>query len=359
MHIAQHRCVVIGTMVIALAALRSGGAAQQTALPCSELAQILGGSPATSGNVCKVNLPRVDLQVTLLGATLPPGAGLTSWAAFLPAADGALVMGDLALTTTELSSVLRGLRDGGFNVTAVHRHMLDETPPMSFAHYMGHGDARDLAHKLRLALGAPTPPSPFPGSIGERGVVSGVPCGAIQKLLGAGDSGTDAGAGFCKITLPRSDLAVTLNGTALPPAMGVASWFAFQEVPDRSAVVLTGDMALTEAQVSNALGAMVQAGVDVVALHNHMTGEQPRIVFFHFQARGNAATLAQAVHDALQASRQERPPGKAPAARLLQLRRSGNPDSRMRNRFQALPLRTSSRASCTKGNVLTSIRAPL
>jgi Domain of Unknown Function (DUF1259) len=292
--------VRLASPLLALASLPA--AAQQLPPPaCDELAALLLGSAAPAGAVCKVNLPRTDLTVSLLGAALPPGAGLTSWAAFLPEGDSSIVMGDLALTAAELPVVMQGLSLAGFSVTAVHRHMSGETPEMSFMHYMGRGDARRLAQSLRSAL--PSMRAPLvrsaESSIGSPGGVTGIPCARIGQEFGTGS--LDSGSGFCKVTVPRNDLDITIGSLSIPASMGVASWFAFREVPDRTAVVLTGDLALEQDRVQAALDTVLAGGIDVVSLHNHMAGENPRIVFFHFQARGNALILAETMHHALDA----------------------------------------------------------
>jgi Domain of Unknown Function (DUF1259) len=284
-------------------ALAFAPATAQTLPPpaCDELAALMLGTAAPAGTVCKVNLPRTDLNVSLLGAALPPGAGLTSWAAFLPAGDSSIVMGDLALTATELAAVMRGLVAAGFTVTAVHRHMLGETPEMSFMHYAGRGEARALAQSLRSTLASTRPPAVLTGEsmVGTPNMVTGIPCSRIGQEFATGS--LDSGPGFCKVTVPRNDLEITVGSLRIPASMGVASWFAFREVPDRTAVILTGDLALEEGRVTAALDSVLAGRVDVVSMHNHMAGETPRIVFFHFQARGNALILAETMRHALEA----------------------------------------------------------
>lgn len=280
---------------------RPASAQESPRATCQELGVLMLGQSSTSGAVCKVNLPRTDLSVSLLGATLPPGAGLTSWAAFLPVGDSSLVMGDLALTGNELPAVMQGLVAAGFNITAVHRHMLGETPEMSFMHYAARGDSRALAKALRSVLPVTRQPAIRSGDamIGTAGVVIGIPCGRIAQEFPGASLGS--GPGFCKVTIPRADLAVSIGGLRVPAAMGIASWVAFREVPDQAVTVITGDLALQEERVPAALAAVLEAGIDVVSMHNHMAGESPRIVFFHFQARGNPLILAQALHTALSA----------------------------------------------------------
>lgn len=293
---------------------REAVAAPTPATICDQLADVLGSGGATSGEVCRVAFPRTDLTVSLKGATLPPAMGLTSWAAFGPAGGrGSIVMGDLALTSEELPQVMAGLRENGLRVTAVHRHMLGEVPTMSFMHYLGVGPADRLARALRTALErAPTArgparegaseSAPAAARTGEAGVVAGIRCAELARTLGVPRDAADTGPGYCKVSRPRSDLDVTVEGIAVPASMGVGSWFAFRETASGDRAVVTGDMALTQQQVNPAIRALRRAGITVVALHNHMLHDEPRAMFFHFQARGAPAELAESLRSGLEAA---------------------------------------------------------
>jgi hypothetical protein len=280
---------------------------------CGELASTLGSPGTTAGDVCKVTFPRADLEVALRGATLPPGMGMTSWAAFGPAGErGAIVMGDLALTSDELPAVMAGLREHGIRVTAVHRHMLGESPTMSYMHYLGVGPADSLAAALDAALrrapsargadreGVSGPPAA--ATTGEAGRVAGTSCESLARTLGTDPAAIAAGPGYCKVSRPRTDLDVTVEGIPVPASMGVGSWFAFRETAGGDAAVVTGDMALTQEQVNPAIRALREESVEVVALHNHMLHDEPRVMFFHFQARGAPAELAGGLRAGLEAA---------------------------------------------------------
>ncbi len=297
-------CAPAGTLS---APVGASPAAAQEALPCDQLGSIIGGQAQRNDGVCRVNLPRGDLDVSLLGARLPTGMGLTSWAAFHTAEPGvAMVMGDLALTPTELPQVMSGLRENGLEVAAVHRHMLGETPSVVFMHYMGMGEPVELARKLNASLErAPSakgraPAASAPGP--QEGMVAGTPCSRIEQILGARAGSADIGAGFCKVTLPRPEGEVSVMGAPVPPSLGIASWFAFKQTEDGREAVIAGDMALREEQVNPAIAALRENGIDVVVLHNHMMGEEPRILFFHFQARGNPVRLAEGLRAGIDAA---------------------------------------------------------
>lgn len=293
-------------VVVCLAAAPSCAVqAQQGGSPCDSLGAILTGRASMVDGVCRVNLPRGDLEVTLLGATLPTGMGLTSWAAFVERPDGgSIVMGDLVLTPDELPAVMSGLRANDLDATAVHRHMLGEVPDIVFMHYMGTGQSADLAQRLRAALDhAPSSLGATPRrASGTAGVVAGVTCAALEEVLGVNAGSADSGPGFCKVSVPRPEREVTMDGVRLPPGpAGIASWYAFRQTDDGSAAVIAGDMALRETQVNAAIGALREHDIDIVVLHNHMMGEEPRIAFFHFQARGEPLSLARALKAAMDA----------------------------------------------------------
>lgn len=308
-----------GVSVVAMVGIRTlPAAASATPEPspgdrCDELAGILGGASTVTGEVCRIAFPRSDLEVRLLGATLPPSMGLTSWAAFSPAGErGSIVMGDLALTSAELPRIMTGLRENGILVTAVHRHMLGESPPMSFMHYLGVGADVELARGLRAAMdraptsrGAANPNSPEPPGAtrtGREGIVAGAACDSIARVLDTDPTTAARGPGYCKVSRPRSGLDVQVHGIPVSAASGIGSWFAFRETDSGTAAVVTGDMALTEEQVNPAIRVLRASGIDVAALHNHMLFEQPGVMFFHFQGRESPLELANGLRAGLDAA---------------------------------------------------------
>lgn len=301
-----------GVSVVALGAVRTTPN-PSPADRCDEIGGILGGASSVAGEICRVTIPRSDLEVRLLGATLPPGMGLTSWAAFSPAGErGTIVMGDLALAGGELPLVMAGLRESGIRVTAVHRHMLGESPTMSFMHYLAVGADDELARALRTAMerapasrGAADPDSPEPPAqalTGRDGVVAGASCDRIARVLDTDPARAARGPGYCKVSRPRSDIDVRVERIGVTAASGVGSWFAFRETDSGNAAVVTGDMALTEEQVNPAIRALRASDIDVVTLHNHMLFERPRVMFFHFQARGSPLQLADGLRAGIDAA---------------------------------------------------------
>lgn len=211
---------------------------------------------------------------------------------------------------------MAGLRANGLRVTAVHRHMVGETPTMSFVHYLGVGPADELARSLRAALdrapsAAGTGEVPGGGGMGsdldypgglESGVVAGTERATIVETLGVDPASAATGPGYCKVSRPRTDLDVSGGGIPVDPSLGIGSWFAFRQTAAGDSAVIAGDMALTQRQANRAIQALREARIEVVALQNHMLHEEPRIMYFHFQERGAPMELARGLRSGLAAA---------------------------------------------------------
>jgi len=293
---------------------------QDSTLPCVELGRLLVGTATPIDDSCIVALPRSDVSLTLLGATLPPGIALESYAVFQAHRGEARVLGELAVTTAEVQGALRSLRTAAFVVDAVHAHMAGESPPMTYIHFRGTGDVRELASLLRQAIGQPVPASPFrdPAIVGEYGVVAGLPCPRLAVAMGADPEGMQAGPGYCRLLLPGRLEPPSLDG-ALLPAPIVRTGVAFRQMPQRTSAVMIARLVLRETAIVNALDRLIEAGVEVVALHDDLIGELPRLAVLHVQARGNPLLLAEALKETLDAAAQD---GSS--------RSSGGPLSRIR-----------------------------
>ena len=254
---------------------------------------ILGRAGQKTADEYKLALPRTDLLVTVRGLAIKPGLALRSWAAFTGTDRNAMVMGDLVLLEAELNPVMDKLRSEGFEITAVHNHLMDETPQVLYMHYMGHGPASQLATSLKAALSAsktplekPTPPAEEPAppawvttvqdSVGRNGAFKG-------DVLSYG--------------VPRSD-EITANGTTIAPAAGVAEAINFQAA-DSGQVATTGDFVLTAAEVNPVLSELRAHQIAVTALHSHMFTEQPRLFFLHFWAVGDPQSVGAGIKAAL------------------------------------------------------------
>src|SRR3984893_10882286 len=208
-------------------------------LSTAPIDQALGRSGQKTGDVYKVRFPRTDLHVSLHGLAIKPGLALGSWAAFLGTDDNAMVMGDLVLLESELNPVIAKLRSSGFDISAVHNHLMEESPRVLYAHYMGHGPAVQLATSLRAALAVSKTPLEKPAAAAEEAAPPAW-VKAVEEAVGR--KGTFKG-GVLSYGVARSD-AVTMGGMTIPPAAGVAEAINFQAA-DSGNVATTGDFVLT------------------------------------------------------------------------------------------------------------------
>jgi len=256
------------------------------------------------GDVFRVGMPRTDLAVAVKGVPVKAGFALGSYAAFVQAGDGAMVMGDLVLLDQEVPAVMSGLFAGGLEVTAVHNHLNEMSPHVMYMHYEGHGDAVQLAKALRQALS--TSPTPL-GSAAAPAPAAPAPsldAKAIEQALGR--PGREVGGGVFQVTVPRAE-TITEMGHPLLPAMGVTTVLNFQPTADGKAAI-TGDFVLLDKEVNAVARALRQHGIDVTAIHNHGLMDTPRLFYMHFWATDDAMKLALGLRAALdQTNSQPRP----------------------------------------------------
>ncbi len=257
----------------------------------------LGKGGDFDDGVLKVNIPRNDLRVTIKQKPAPTPFGFGGWIA-LTKGDGGhdVMMGDLVLTEDEVNPVMSAILDNGLDVTALHNHFFWEQPRMFYMHVHGMGSAADLARRVKPALdlidqyAARAPAPPTGASAASEPALNGA---ALAKILG--HEGQQNGPVY-KITVGRPDIDVREHGARIATRMGLNTWAAFAG-SDQEAVV-AGDVAMLASEVTPVLNALRGAGLNVVALHHHMTTGTP-VFFVHYWGRGEAATLARAVRAAL------------------------------------------------------------
>jgi hypothetical protein len=254
--------------------------------------EVLGRSGQKTGDVYKVSFPRSDLHVSVHGLAIRPGLALGSWAAFLGTDDNAMVMGDLVLLESELNPVIAKLRSAGFDISAVHNHLMEESPRVLYAHYMGHGPATQLAASLRAALALSKTPLEKPAAAAEEAAPAWVK--AVEDAVG--HKGTFKG-GVLSYGVARSD-AITVGGMTIPPAAGVAEAINFQAA-DSGNVATTGDFVLTAEEVNPVISELQGHQISVTALHSHMLTEQPRLFFMHFWSVGSPEAVGGGIKAAL------------------------------------------------------------
>jgi len=278
-------------LVLAAALIPFTAAAQ--GLDTAKIDSQLGRSGQKAGDVYKVGFPRTDLHVSVRGLAIKPGLALGSWAAFLGTDENAMVMGDLVLLESEINPVLDKLRGAGFEITAIHNHLAEETPHVMYMHYMGHGNAAQLAGELRAALAASKTPLEKPAA-SEEPPNPPAWVGAIEKELGR--KGTFKG-GVLGYGMPRAG-QINMGGMMIPPAAGLAETINFQAA-DAGSVATTGDFVLTASEVNPVISELRSHGIEVTALHSHMLTEEPRLFFMHFWSVGSPETVGAGIDAAL------------------------------------------------------------
>lgn len=287
-----------GFVAFGLAGILGMASPVQAAEPWEQTVSTAIGKTGTEmpGGVYRIGLPRSDLKVTLDGVTLKPALALGSWLAFVGhGPNQVMVMGDLVLTDTEVNPVMAKLIAGGIEITALHNHLLRNTPHTMYMHIAGHGDPAQLAKTLHDALALSG--TPLSASSGASVVASekfDLNLGLIEEFLPY--QGKVAG-GVYALSIPRAETPRD-GGMALPPSMGAAIAINFQPTGGGKTAI-TGDFVLTAAEVNPVLKTLRENGIEVTALHNHMLDDEPRLFFMHFWANDDAGKLAQTLALAL------------------------------------------------------------
>jgi hypothetical protein len=245
-------------------------------------------------DVIKFGMPRKDLFVVLDNVEIKPGLALGSWAAFKRDGGGAMVMGDLVLTEDEVEPVMLKLQEGGIYESAVHNHLIGESPRVMYMHISSHGDAVQMARAIHDALALSKTPGPDAAPATAPATNLGFDQKQVEQILG--HTGKING-GVLQIGVPRSE-TITDSGMTVPPSMGVATALNFQPTGHGKAAI-TGDFVLLASEVNPVIKALRQNGIAVTALHSHMLMEEPRLFFMHFWANDDAVKLAKGLRLAL------------------------------------------------------------
>jgi hypothetical protein len=240
----------------------------------------------------KYAFPRKDMNVTVGGVQIKAGLALGSWVAFKSTSQGnSMVMGDLVLAEDEVAPVMAELQSGGIEITALHNHLIGETPRVMYMHIHGMGNASDLGKAIHAAIAkTKTPDAGAPAAPPDLDIDTK----QIDQILG--HNGKNNG-GIYQVGVPRAD-HITEGGLAIPNSMGVATALNFQPTGGGKAAI-TGDFVLIAKEVNPVIKALRENGIAVTALHSHMLQEQPRLFFMHFWANDDALKLAKGLRAAL------------------------------------------------------------
>jgi hypothetical protein len=291
---------VLGVSVVAATGLLLR-AAPESKLDAEKIGTAAGTKATTTPDgIVRIAWARTDVAVMVDGMPLKPFAGLGSWAAFTPAPHSAMVMGDTVVFEDEVSPAMDAAFAGGLEVTALHNHFFHDEPKVYFMHIGGQGDPESLASAVKSVWDAikkvrsehATPAKGFAGEIPKEGKIDAE---AIEKLLG---HKSETQQGVVKVTIGRDG---AMHGLNVGGSMGLTTWAAFSGSDELAAV--DGDFIMTGEEVQPVLRALRKAGIHIVALHNHMIGEQPVFYFTHFWGKGNTQELTRGIKSALEAQK--------------------------------------------------------
>jgi hypothetical protein len=257
------------------------------------------------GGVYKFALPRKDMKVVKDGVTVAPGLALGSWVAFRQMGSEAMVMGDLVLTEEEIEPVMLKLQQEGIEQTAIHNHLLGESPRVLYMHIEGHGDPVALARSLAAAIALTKTPAPAATTSSSTQQTIDLNTTQVEQALGYTGK---VNGGILQFSVARSE-KITEGMMEIPPSMGTATAINFQPTGGGKAAI-TGDFVLLASEVNPVIRALRTHGIEVEALHNHMLGDQPHLYFMHFWGNDDAVALAQGLRAALDATNSQKPQTK-------------------------------------------------
>jgi hypothetical protein len=270
-------------------------------LNADRIAQAAGAKATTTKDgVVRIAWARTDVPVTVDGMALQPFAGLGSWAAFTPAPGGAMVMGDTVVFQDEVTPAMHAAFAGGLEVTGLHNHFFYDEPKVYFMHIGGQGEPERLARAVKGVWDAikkvraehATPATRFTREVPQRGKIDAA---TIERILG---HKSEIQNGVVKVTIGREG---NMHRVKIGGSMGLTTWAAFSGSDALAAV--DGDFIMTAQEVQPVLRALRRAGIHIVALHNHMVGEEPAFYFTHFWGKGSTQELASGVKSALDAQK--------------------------------------------------------
>ncbi len=287
---------LFGSMVGVLVAASAFATPPKAPFDTGKIEELAGakGSYNEKEGVFKVSVPRSDLSIAAAGVRLTPPMGLTSWAAFKHAGQQTMVMGDMVLLEDQVNPVMSVALDNGLEVTALHNHFFWDSPKVMFMHIGGMGDEARLAAAVGKVFAKIKETSGGKGEVPHADIDpanSTLDPKKIDALLG--NSG-EFKNGVYKVTIGRE---TRMHGEAMGSTMGVNTWAAFAGGDDQA--VVDGDFAMLEPELQGVLKALRSAGIYIVAIHQHMAGESPRVLFLHFWGVGRTEDLARGIKAAL------------------------------------------------------------
>ena len=255
------------------------------------IAKAMGKSGDLTGEMYRVSFPRSDLAVKVGNVAIKPALALISWAAFVKSGSTAITYGDLVVLEDELNPVISKLEETGLELSALHNHLLHETPRIMYIHFVGRGNEEELARGVRDALALTKSPL---GSAAATPETKPEIATEIERIIGYPGS---MGGDVFHITVPRNDVHVMTMGAMVPGSMGMNTPFNFQL--DGKNAAINGDFMLRPVELNPVIKALRANGIEVASIHNHLLDNEPSLVFMHFWAYGDAISLARGLKAAL------------------------------------------------------------
>lgn len=268
-----------------------------TSLDTAGIQRIMDMKGAYNKGEYKVTVPQNDLSIMVDGFKIIPAMGLGTWVAFTPAGNGAMVMGDIIVTETDLKPVQQEIIRQGLTITAIHNHFVRNHPNVMYMHLGGSGPTEAMAQKAKAVLDKVKElrgGDPSKGAASNEAVLNTIDTTWLSEVIG--HSG-EMNKGVYKFTMGRPDVQLKEHGVPVTTFLGFNTWAAWQGTPEKAAVA--GDFTMLEDEVAPVIKALVENGIEVVAVHNHMVHEKPRIFFLHYWGVGNSEKLAFGLRAAL------------------------------------------------------------
>ena len=266
-------------------------------LDTTTIEKIMGIKGRSNNGEYKITVPQNDLNIEVDGFKIIPAMGLGTWIAFAPTKDGTMIMGDIILTETDLKPVQQEVIKQGLTITAIHNHFVRNHPNVIYMHIGGTGKTEMMAQKAKAVLDKVKEVrggDPSKGTASSEPVTNTLDTKKLDEMLGYK---AEMSKGVYKYTIGRPDVKLKEHGTTVTTFLGFNTWAAFQGTPDHAAVA--GDFTMLEDEVAPVIKTLIENGIEVVAVHNHMVHEQPRIFFLHYWGVGNAEQLAKGLKAAL------------------------------------------------------------
>jgi len=289
--------LALASIVISHPVIAQKNKSRFSPIDTATIERVMGMKGKSNNGEYKITVPQNDLNIDVDGFKIIPAMGLGTWISFTPSKQGAMIMGDIIITETDLKPVQQEVIKQGLTITAIHNHFVRNHPNVMYMHIDGNGNTEMMAQKAKAILDKVKEVrggDPSKGTASNETVQNTLDTKKLDEILGYKAEMTK---GVYKYTIGRPDVKLMEHGVPVSTFLGFNTWAAFQGTPDKAAVA--GDFTMLEGEVAPVIKALVENGIEVVAVHNHMVNEQPKVFFLHYWGIGNAEQLAKALRAAL------------------------------------------------------------